>query len=276
MANFPALLNELKELDSLAPPPMNDILNSNFSLPDGTPDMYPPLDLSNDNFDTSLEFLNDPFPAEPPESQQYSAARIALLNKLHRLKEQLRALGTHLSAKLVDGSAAIELPAIEEGSPVPTAFHFTNWRVTVAYNCYWALLILTNKIIMKLLPPYDPTHYALEAECRSVALDICKTWEDAWASKPIGAFHTGLSFVMAYEFCTTEVQDWILRGLNALLDHQHVETFRWSDDVVKMMSGKLAVSCVDALPFRQFAIPHAQANFWLQIGRRTRPCLLGR
>ncbi|KAF2687653.1 hypothetical protein K458DRAFT_414729 [Lentithecium fluviatile CBS 122367] len=242
MANFPALLNELKGLDALAIPPMSDLLSYDFSLPmnmnaDDQSTSYPSLDLSNDPFDPNLDLFTQNFNADT--SHEYSTARINLVNKLHQLKGELNALGTHLTAKLADGSAAIELPAIEDGSPVPTAFHFSNWRVTVAYNCYWALLILTNKIIMKLLPPYDPTHYALEAECRTVALEICKTWEDAWTSKPIGAFHTGLSFVMAYEFCTTDVREWILRGLNALLDHQNVETFRWSDDVIAMMSGKL-------------------------------------
>jgi len=238
MANFPALLNELKALDAPAVPPMSDLLNFDFSLSDDPSSTYPPLDLSG-NFDPSLDFMNS-FPTDT--SQQHSDARIALLTKLHQLKDDLRALGIHLNAKLADGSAAMEFPAVEPDSPIPTAFRFTSWRVTVAYNCYWALLILVNKILMRLLPPYDPTYYALEAECRTVALEICKTWEDAWASKPIGAFHTGLSFVMAYEFCTEEVKEWILRGLNALLDAQNVESFRWSDEVVKMMSGKLAVS----------------------------------
>lgn len=228
MADFPALLNELKELHALStpPPPMNDLLSYDFDLPvhtgESLSDPDPPLSFSPDNFDPDLEFLTDPFPLDT--SHLYASARNTLLNKLHQMKEALGALGTHLTAKLSDGSAAIELPAIEDSSPISTAFHFTNWRVTVAYNCYWSLLILTNKLIMKLLPPYDPTYYALEAECRTVALEICKTWEDAWASKPIGAFHTGLSFVMAYEFCTPDVQEWILNGLNALLDQQLVKS----------------------------------------------------
>jgi hypothetical protein len=237
MANFPALLNELKELDTFAAPPMSDLLYD-FNFSDGSPSTYQPLDMSND-FDPNLEFLTSSFPTDT--SQQHSDARITLLNKLHQLKSDLRAIGTHLNARIADGSAAIELPAVDPDSPIRTAFHFTNWRVTVGYSCYWALLILANKTVMRLLPPYDPTYYALEAECRTVALEICKTWEDAWASKPIGAFHTGLSFVTAYEFCTEEVKEWILNGLNALLDAQHVESFRWSDEVIRMMSGKLAV-----------------------------------
>lgn len=242
MAEFPDLLRELKELEQLAIPPVDDVLGYNFDFSEDiidpfSSDTHSPWS-TDTNFEPNLEFLNDPFPIDP--ATLYPGARTSLLNKVHHLKDALCALGTHLTAKLSDGSAAIELPAIEDGSPILTAFHFTNWRVTVAYNCYWALLILTNKIIMKLLPPYDPTYYALEAECRTVAVEICKTWEDAWASKPIGAFHTGLSFVMAYEFCTPDVQEWILKGLNALLDHQLVESFRWSEEMIQMMSGKLA------------------------------------
>jgi hypothetical protein len=263
MANFPALLKELKELDALAVPPMNDLLSYDFNVSDTSSSTYTEVSSSaytdapsstytdassstytaldsSDDFDPNLEFLTSSFPSDI--AQQHSNARIALLDKLHQLKDNLSGLGTHLDAKLADGSAAIELPAIDRDSPVSTAFHFANWHVTVAYNCYWALLILANKITMQLVGPYDTTHYALETECRAVALQICKTWEDAWASRPIGAFHVGLSFVVAYEFCTNDVKEWILRGLNALLDAQHVETFRWSDEVIKLMSGKLAVS----------------------------------
>jgi hypothetical protein len=45
---------------------------------------------------------------------------------------------------------------------------------------------------------------------------------------------------MAYEFCTEEVQQWILRGLNSLLEGQGVESFRWSEEGVRGMSEKLA------------------------------------
>jgi hypothetical protein len=244
MAEFPAFLKELKELDDIATPPMSDPLEDDFNFPIdiGEPSTtYSPLDFSANNFDPNLGFLTDPYPSDT--SSQHSYARNALLNRLHALKGELGTLGAHLTARLANGLAAIELPALDETSPVPTAFHFTNWRVTVAYNCYWALIILTNKLMMKILPAYDvQSRYALDTECRTVAIEICKTWEDAWASKPIGAFHTGLSFVMAYEFCTLDVQQWILNGLNALLDHQHVETFRWSDEIITMMSGKLTVS----------------------------------
>ena len=75
---------------------------------------------------------------------------------------------------------------------------------------------------------------------RCAAVEICKTWEDAWASRPIGAFHTGLSFVVAYEFCIPEVQTWIVKSLNSLLDYHQVDAFRWSDEVIVSMAEKLA------------------------------------
>lgn len=242
MSDFPALLRELKDLERAATPPLADMLPSDFNLTinldDDPGESSQPIDFSADSFASSLEFLSEPYNVD--SSDMYSAARVTLLNKLHALKESLYALGAHLNAKLADGSAALELASVDRESPIPTSFHFKSWRVTVAYNCFWSLIILANKIIMKLLPPFDSSHYALEAECRSISFEICKTWEDAWKNKPIGAFHTGLSFVTAYEFCTPDVQEWILKGLNALLENQLVETFRWSDDVVRMMSGKLA------------------------------------
>ncbi|KAF2477722.1 uncharacterized protein BDR25DRAFT_275074 [Lindgomyces ingoldianus] len=242
MANFPALLRELRDLDQLPVQPLGDVVLPEFDLPfnfdDNLSDTCPSLDFPSASFDTTdFEFPNEPY--IPNNYCAYSTSRAILLNKLQNMKQALCSLGEPLNARLRDGSAAVELPSIEDGSPIPTAFHFNGGRVAVAYNCFWSLLILTNKVIMKLLPLYDSRYYALEAECRTVAFEICKTWEDAWASKPIGAFHTGLSFVMAYEFTTLDVQAWILRGLNALLDHQLVDTFRWSDEAIAMMSGKL-------------------------------------
>ena len=124
--------------------------------------------------------------------------------------------------------------------PIRTAFHFTNSRITVAYNCFWALIILTNKVIMKLLPAYDQAIYQLQAECRTVAYNICKTWEQSWENKPIGAFHTGFSFVMANEFVDADVQTWIVNGLNALLNVQMVEAFRWNSSIISGMSDRLS------------------------------------
>lgn len=115
-----------------------------------------------------------------------------------------------------------------------------SWRDMTGYSCFWSLVILANKIMMRLSSPYDLHINELQSECRSVAFEICKTWEDAWASKPIGALHTGLSFVVAYEYCQPEVQEWIIRGMNSLLDYQMVDAFRWSDEVMSEMSGKFA------------------------------------
>ncbi|KAF2008470.1 hypothetical protein BU24DRAFT_403080 [Aaosphaeria arxii CBS 175.79] len=245
MADFPALLRELKDLEQgnhNIMPTLDDILlqaDLHVDLDDPSINLDAPLDFLSESFEPPLEFSLDPYPFDVSCANAFPPSQSSLINKLHCLKEELCALGTQLNARLLDGSAAIELPSIEEGSPIPTAFHFSGWRVTVAYNCFWALLILTNKLLLKLLPTYDPTKQMLEAECRTIAYEICKTWEDSWASKPIGAFHTGFSFVMAYEFCTQDVQEWILKGLNALLDCQRVASFRWSHENIMAMSGRL-------------------------------------
>jgi hypothetical protein len=167
-------------------------------------------------------------------------ARKALLRRVRDFKDALYHLGIDLNAKLANGATAVELPLNGENSPVSTSYHFTSWRDMTGYSCFWSLLILTNKVLMRLLPPFDPLIYGLESECRSIAFEICKTWEDAWASKPIGALHTGLSFVVAYEYCNPDVQEWIIDGMNSLLDYQMINAFRWSGEVIAMMSGKLA------------------------------------
>jgi hypothetical protein len=259
MASFPAFLKDLRDLDrtTLEPPENLTAPDSDFTINtklfdsletfdnlsnDSYSDSCPSLDFSMDNFPSDWNFSINPYPYtssySPPTSNPSPWTNLLL--KLEKLKEDLCALGIHLNTNLVNGSAATETRSKEENSPIPTSLHFKNWRVTVAYNCYWSLLILTNKLTMKLLPLYDSTYYRLEGECRTIASEICKTWEDAWASKPIGAFHTGLSFVLAYEFCTPEVQQWILKSLNRLLDHQAVDTFRWSDEMIATMSRKLA------------------------------------
>ena len=207
-------------------------------------DTCPSLDFTPDTFDT-LGFLNDLQPIETsytinPAADAQFAARTALLYKTQNLKHALTALGNHMDAKLTNGTTVLELPSMEKNSPIPTAYHFDNWRDMTAYNCFWSILILTNKVLMRYLPPFDPAIYDLQSECRSVALQICKTWENAWATKPIGAFHTGLSFVVAFEYCTPDVKDWIIRSLNSLLDYQMVDAFRWSEEVIAMMSSKLA------------------------------------
>jgi hypothetical protein len=234
MADFPALLKELKELDAPTSQRSSTICMHDHQSSATYSSSYHPASPHSNNLESTK--VSSP----ENETQLYSNAHSSLLNQMHQLKAALSTLGTHLNAKIANGSAAVEYAAADISSAVSTALHFSNWRVTVAYNCYWSLLILTNKIMMKMISQYDPRYYELEVECRNVALEICKTWEDAWASKPIGAFHTGLSFVMAYEYCTPPVQKWIISRLNALLDHQHVETFRWNEKMIHMMSGKLA------------------------------------
>jgi hypothetical protein len=253
MAELPGILKDLKELNNQSGARATyDIvkfvanLNVETSVNyDGTlSDNCPSLDCSPDSFE-SLDFLDDLQPVDAPyqtASDDYasSPARAALIHRVQTLKDALYELGSHLNAKLVNGSTAIELPSIEEDSPVPTTYHFTTRRDMTGYSCFWSMMILTNKVMMRLFPPFDPYVYELQSECRSIAFEICKTWEDAWASKPIGALHTGLSFVVAYEYCKPDVQEWIIKGMNSLLDYQMVDAFRWSDEVMSMMSGKLA------------------------------------
>jgi hypothetical protein len=254
MADLPGILKDLKELNSqLIYEPASDILDFNIdpnlgingNFDDNSSGTCPPLDFSPDSLVDSLDFLNDLQPIDVPYpigimDCVHSAVKRALLHRVQNLKDSLYNLGIHLNAKLANGSAAIELPSIEENSPVPTTYHFTTRRDMTGYSCFWSLVILTNKVLMRLLPPFDPLIYELQSECRSVAFEICKTWEDAWASKPIGALHTGLSFVVAYEYCKPDVQEWIIGGLNSLLDYQMINAFRWSEEVIAMMSGKLA------------------------------------
>jgi hypothetical protein len=249
MANLPGLLCDMKELsNSTHFQPMSDLMSYemdfNVNVDKAMSDSCPSLDFSPDSFD-SLDYINDLQPVDAPCQLDQSACpnatlRAALLRRAQSLKDGLYELGIHMNARLANGTTVIESPAIAEDSPVPTAYHFNSWRDMTGYSCFWSMLILANKVIMRLLPPYHQTVYDLQAECRSVAYEICKTWEDAWASKPIGAFHTGLSFVVAYEYCKPDVQEWIVTGMNSLLDYQMVDAFRWSDEVIAMMSGKLA------------------------------------
>jgi hypothetical protein len=250
MAELPAIFNALEELGE----------QSTFQLPQTTSfdfgpnaesytslvETPPSLDFSTDSYE-DMDFVEDIRPIKtsyPINSTRYTSpyepARTALLYKVYDLKDALRSLGDHMNAKLANGITISKTQAREKGSPIQTTYHFNNWRDMTAYNCYWSVVILTNKVLMRLLPPFDQARYELQAECRSVAIEICKTWEDAWASRPIGAFHTGLSFVVAYEFCTPEIQTWIVNGLNSLLDYHQIDAFRWSDEVIVNMAEKLA------------------------------------
>lgn len=159
-----------------------------------------------------------------PYDSPYASARAALLARLLDLKRALYRLELDLNPRLADGRAAIELPSLLDTTPVPTSFHFTSWRVAVVYACFWSLLLMANKLLLQLLPSADPCSLAdvfdLEQECRSVSAQICKMWEDAWARRPIGAFHTGLSALMSWEWCEEGVREWVVEGQNRLLEEQ--------------------------------------------------------
>jgi hypothetical protein len=250
MAELPGIFNDLKELSShhTFPPlePFRFDLDSGGELYDSPSKIPASLDFSTNSYDDldfseDLQSIETPYPTHAvPYTYPHASARTALLYKVNSLKEALHGLGNHMNAKLTNGTAVSETPSGDENSPIHTNYHFSNCRDMTAYNCFWSVIILTNKVLMQLLPPFHPALYNLQSECRSIALEICKTWEDAWASRPIGAFHTGLSFVVAHEFCTPDIQEWIVRGLNSLLDYHMVGAFRWSDEVIARMSSKLA------------------------------------
>jgi hypothetical protein len=166
--------------------------------------------------------------------------RLELLAKAQGLRNSFCALGVHMNNKRTDGVTIIEQPSLDKTSPFLSMYHFNNWRDNVAYSTFWSLCILTNKVVMQLLPPFDSAIFTLELENRALAIEICKTWEGAWQSKPIGTLHTGLSFVMAYEYCTPDTQEWILQSLNSLLDYQMVDAFRWTNENILAMSAQLA------------------------------------
>lgn len=160
MADLPGILGGLKELDHQ---PFyrsaSDIINYdavdpnlevNSSLGQTPSDTCPSLDFSPDSLD-SLEFLKDVQPVDIPypmdtTTHPQSPARAALLQRAQNLKGALYELGKPLNAKLVSGSAAVELPSIQENSPISTTYHFTSWRDMTGYSCFWSLLIMTNKV----------------------------------------------------------------------------------------------------------------------------------
>ncbi|KAJ4984708.1 hypothetical protein SVAN01_09822 [Stagonosporopsis vannaccii] len=256
-SQLPDILRDLKNLNTYRTPYSNrgNIMRSDSCI-DPNLDVDISLDFSQSPSNTcpSLDYSVDSydnvdFPSEPSNDGisrgaaplAYISAREDVLCKIRSLRDAFCRLGVNMDAKFNNGTTVVELPSVEAGSPIATAYHFSSWRDNVAYNSFWALCIMVNEYLIKLLPPCNPIIGVLEAESRSLALEICKTWEEAWSTKPIGALHTSFSFVMAYEYVSPEIQEWILGGLNALLDYQRVDAtaFRWTDEVIRMMSGRL-------------------------------------
>lgn len=258
-SQLPDILKDVKELntyrlpfagtasntrnDSCIDPNLNLNLNLDLDFSHSPADTCPSLDYSVESFDNA-DFSSDIRNEGSPDGGvpfAYISARENVLCKVQNLRDSFCVLGVNMNAKFNNGTTAVELPSVEEGSPIATAYRFGSWRDNVGYNSFWALCIMVNGYLGKLLPPSDPIISILESESRSLALEICKTWEEAWSTKPIGALHTSFSFVIAYEYVTPEIQEWILRGLNALLDFQHVDTaaFRWTDEVIRAMNMKL-------------------------------------
>ncbi|ORY01062.1 hypothetical protein BCR34DRAFT_101531 [Clohesyomyces aquaticus] len=252
MADFPALLKEFKDLEDQDEkvPPLMDFFVPEMQIPaigDDLPDMYGNFGSSPEGFEFECDprYYSQPYYTNPtctyfngPSISSNPRAR--LLHKLQTLKENLSRLGDSLSENLNNGSAGRQFSSIGIDTPIPHYFEFKDTRVAVAYNCFWSLLILTNKLIMKTMSPLDlDTSYHLKSECGDLAMQICKSWKDAWERKPIGAYHTNLSFVLAYEFTTPVVQTWVLKCLNSLLEQQGPGSFHWTAAAIKLMSGKL-------------------------------------
>lgn len=173
-----------------------------------------------------------------------------LLQKLFVLKASFTEINIRLTTSIHDGTFATELPSSEPSNPLPTSYAFTHWRVACVYTTSWAFTILVNKAIIKLLQPTplplqqsvsttSSTLYALDAESRHLALELCKTWESAWLNRPIGACHVWLGHVVAFEYCPSEVQAWVLECLNRLLQEQGVREWQWTEDLIEMSCRKL-------------------------------------
>lgn len=224
-------------------------LDINLENEHSPPNTCPSLDFSVDSCDNA-EFPPEVHYGQVPDSVAsfaYISAREDVLCKVQNLRDSFCALSINMNAKFNNGTTVVELPSVEKDSPITTAYHFNSWRDNVGYNSFWALCIMVNEYLIKLLPPSDPIISVLESESRSLAIEICKTWEEAWSTKPIGALHTAFSFVMAYEYVNPDIQEWILRGLNSLLDYQCVDAFRWTDEVIRMMSGRLTGDAPDTV-----------------------------
>jgi hypothetical protein len=260
-AKLPDILKDLKELNTIRACSMGVIDDTNYDpfidpkldlsldFENSPPGTCPSLDFSVDSFDNA-DFPSEGHSEETPNrgiSLAYISAREDVLCKVQNLRDSFCALGVNMNAKFNNGTTVVELPSIEEGSPIAFAYHFSSWRDNVGYNSFWALCIMVNEYLIKLLPSSDPIISTLESESRSLALEICKTWEEAWSTKPIGALHTAFSFVMAYEYVESNIQEWILKGLNALLEYQQVDAFQWTDEVIRMMSGRLTGDGLDTI-----------------------------
>ncbi|KAL1593896.1 hypothetical protein SLS60_010629 [Paraconiothyrium brasiliense] len=243
LAELSVLLKDLKELNPLLmpikQPPNNILAKQSFDI-EGTLRQYLSPDTDQETANTPLTASDLEYISVPdPQMESRLRESYPLLNKAYALKSSLHTTAAQLGCHLTDGSFAQELPSYGPSNPLPTFYRFPRWRTARVYTIHWSLTILLNKTLLKLLPQRDPSRYALEAECRTVALEICKSWENAWANRPIGACHVWLGFVVAYEFCGDEVQTWVLESLNRLLEYQGVGEWKWTEEVVGLMCKRL-------------------------------------
>ncbi|OAG03637.1 uncharacterized protein CC84DRAFT_1197332 [Paraphaeosphaeria sporulosa] len=250
MSQLSVLLKEVKELQTLTEAtcqPSSSLDTKNLFPED---DVLPRYPAPHTDFETAYTTYIGPelshtqptnlhFEPGQPLSLQDPPSTHPLLEKAYALKASLDTTSAQLQSHLQDGTFALPLPALDPAAPFPTAYRFPHWRTARIYTIQWSLTILVAKTLLKLLPEHDPVRYALEAECRAVALEICKTWDNAWANRPIGACHVWLGFVVAYEFCSVEARGWVLGALNRFLMDQGVEGWRWTEEVVGAMNRRL-------------------------------------
>ena len=241
MASFSALLTDFKGLEQYNPlgnapdfTYMDDLISENPG--NHTSSHFSPT-TSGLNLNSKQSFY---YPANLLTIHSVENSAHIVLNELYALKDSLSIPGAFLTSNLSSGRSAVELPSLFSHNPLSTSYHFAHWRRTSVYINYWMLTILINRCLLKVMPLWNPAAYILDAECRSLALEICKTWEDSWARRPMGVLHVNKSFVVAYDFCDEEVKLWILKCLNELLSEQGVTDWKWNEGLVKMMSRKLA------------------------------------
>lgn len=236
MSQLSVLLKALKELQALTPAPydfppsleLEEFFSEDASLP-----LHPTSDTE---FEAVYPVYTEPELLRTTSTDSNSEP---LLSELYALKTSLDTTGTVLTSHLHDSTFALSLPSLDPTAPYSTSYRFAHWRTGRIYTIHWSLTILVSKMLIKLLPPHNPARCTLETECRAVALEICKTWDNAWANRPIGACHVWLGFVVAYEFCGVEARAWVLRALNRFLVDQGVEGRRWTEEVLIAMCRRL-------------------------------------
>ncbi|PVI02204.1 hypothetical protein DM02DRAFT_590029 [Periconia macrospinosa] len=159
--------------------------------------------------------------------------RKALLDKLCRFKQALEDISASVEARTCDGLYKIGTSALTDFSGAPATLDIHHNHAVATFTLAGALLLASNRILMELLPSSEPLYYALEAKSRMKAYEICNTLRAAHDNRTLDSFSMSLSFIMAYEYCTPTMQEWMLEKMNASL----MATL-WSDKLMHIMHEK--------------------------------------